>query len=382
MMHCYYTGFFGGGSVEPAETKVSDQTNKSHNVEIESFQSLGGDTDAESLEALIGQITSGNSEDSISPIVLSANSDKSHRPVTVFKQHVSRLGALDKRLFRIQVGDFCYVKEILWQLQGNRITVTLRGVVADSEDVIKAAATPWEGMGSSTTLVCNVLEVVLCPLTLWEPHYFEGSGRLLNDISKAREYYKETEDIDGTLRKLPRYLVAERSIFFVYQSRAAAMLKKCPGNYLQALKAFPRTLRMMYVHSYQSYWWKRVSGCKDMEIVKVILELVPTVLFIDYVLLLQKTSMLEIILLMMSYFICLETDLDIIAKARPVDIVKEPKSTNGNEEKDLVDCTKQSESDKNDIEHSTNNSQADCGREVGVTPFVAPILRNPSWHSS
>lgn len=59
--------------------------------------------------------------------------------------------------------------------------------------------------------------------------------------------------------------------------------------------------------------------------------------------------------------------MDIIAKARPVDVVKEPESTNGNEEKDLVDCTKQSESDKNDIEHSTDNSQADCGREVGVT---------------
>lgn len=29
---------------------------------------------------------------------------------------------------------------------------------------------------------------------------------------KPRQYYKQTNDIDGTLRQLPRYLVAERAI--------------------------------------------------------------------------------------------------------------------------------------------------------------------------
>lgn len=33
-----------------------------------------------------------------------------------------------------------------------------------------------------------------------------------NVVNEAREYYKETGDIDGTLRQLPRYLVAERAI--------------------------------------------------------------------------------------------------------------------------------------------------------------------------
>lgn len=69
--------------VERAETKLSDQVNKSYDAEIESFQLLAGDSDAKSLGALIGQITNGNSEDSISPIVLSANSDKSHRTVSL-----------------------------------------------------------------------------------------------------------------------------------------------------------------------------------------------------------------------------------------------------------------------------------------------------------
>ncbi|VFQ70340.1 unnamed protein product [Cuscuta campestris] len=42
-------------------------------------------------------------------------------------------------------------------------------------------------------------------------------------------------------------MVAERAIL--------QCLKKNQANYLQALKGIPRTLRMMYVHSYQSYLW-------------------------------------------------------------------------------------------------------------------------------
>lgn len=33
-----------------------------------------------------------------------------------------------------------------------------------------------------------------------------------DDIKNIREYYKETNDVDGTLRKLPHNMVAERAI--------------------------------------------------------------------------------------------------------------------------------------------------------------------------
>lgn len=93
-------------------------------------------------------------------------------------------------------------------------------------------------------------------------------------MREAREFYKEHGNIDATLRKLPRHLVAERAVVsFLYRNRCCFFhnilhklfpvvcywfrfpslqlqcLKKCPGNYLQALKAIPRTLRMMYVIS-------------------------------------------------------------------------------------------------------------------------------------
>ncbi|KAJ6809140.1 multisubstrate pseudouridine synthase 7 [Iris pallida] len=67
--------------------------------------------------------------------------------VTIFKQHAKRLAALNSRLFGIKVGDFSYVSEglVLGQLSGNRFTITLRGVIADT-DTIKAAA---DGLGSN-----------------------------------------------------------------------------------------------------------------------------------------------------------------------------------------------------------------------------------------
>uniref|UniRef100_A0ACD5U0Y1 Uncharacterized protein n=1 Tax=Avena sativa TaxID=4498 RepID=A0ACD5U0Y1_AVESA len=47
---------------------------------------------------------------------------------------------------------------------------------------------------------------------------------------------------------------AERSILLC--------LRKSPDNYLQALKGIPRTLRMMYVHSYQSYLWNHAASMR------------------------------------------------------------------------------------------------------------------------
>ncbi|WMV11765.1 hypothetical protein MTR67_005150, partial [Solanum verrucosum] len=194
--------------------------------------------------------------------------------VTVFKQQASKLAALNKRLIGIKVGDFCHVKEglLLGQLYGNRFTITLRGVSAESEDIIKASAVALgkhgfinyfglQRFGSSsvpTHLIGAALlrgEWKAAVSLILDPRegdilcYFT-----LSIIFTVREYYKESGDIDGTLRQLPRYLVAEKAIL--------QCLKRSPGNYLQALKAIPRTLRMMYVHSYQSYLWNHAASMR------------------------------------------------------------------------------------------------------------------------
>ncbi|KAL6970709.1 tRNA pseudouridine(13) synthase [Sarracenia purpurea var. burkii] len=359
--------------------KMYDQLNKSYDTELESFKSLTGDSDAESLKAFIHQISSG-SKDSPSPIVLSPSSDKSHRTavhnffkehfkflvtdtvdgldtsskcirvwfngggnnrtgrtskkrkdrgqkpydnrgsdnwpdhldkfhlfkenkdtqeavgligkmlgiqprsfgfagtkdkrsvstqrVTVFRQHASRLASLNERLIGIKVGDFCHVKEglLLGQLYGNRFTVTLRGVVADSEDTIKAAADALGKHGfvnyfGLQRFGTGSVPTHLIGATLLRGEWKTAVSMILDpregekdSTRKVREYYIESNDIDGTLKQLPRHLVAERAVL--------QCLKKCPGNYLQALKAIPRTLRMMYVHSYQSYLWNHAASMR------------------------------------------------------------------------------------------------------------------------
>ncbi|KAM7508502.1 hypothetical protein LguiA_018955 [Lonicera macranthoides] len=188
--------------------------------------------------------------------------------VTVFKQHANRLAALNERLIGIKVGDFCYVKEglLLGQLHGNRFTITLRGVVADSEDTIKSAADALgrhgfvnyfglQRFGSGSVPTHRVGATLL-------RGEWKAAGDMILDpregekesIRTVREYYKESDDVDGTLKQLPRHLVAERAIL--------QCLKKSPGNYLQALKSIPRTLRMMYVHSYQSYLWNHAASMR------------------------------------------------------------------------------------------------------------------------
>ncbi|XP_050113644.1 multisubstrate pseudouridine synthase 7-like isoform X2 [Malus sylvestris] len=188
--------------------------------------------------------------------------------VTVFKKLASKLAALNDRLISIKVGDFCYVTEglVLGQLLGNWFTITLRGVVADSEDTIKASASALGKQGFINYFGLQRFGSGSVPTHLIGASLLRGEWKSTvsmfldpregerNVITEAREYYKETNDIEGTLRKLPRHLVSERAIL--------QCLKKCPGNYLQALRAIPRTLRMMYVHSYQSYLWNHAASMR------------------------------------------------------------------------------------------------------------------------
>lgn len=52
-----------------------------------------------------------------------------------------------------------------------------------------------------------------------------------DSIQKVREYYKESNDIDGTLKQLPRHLVAERAIVSSEPSTSHLMLSIFPTCY-------------------------------------------------------------------------------------------------------------------------------------------------------
>ncbi|XP_044341551.1 pseudouridylate synthase 7 homolog isoform X3 [Triticum aestivum] len=188
--------------------------------------------------------------------------------VTLFKVHASRLAALNNKLTGIKVGDFNYVKEglVLGQLMGNRFTITLRSVIAESEDMIKVAVDGLIKSGFINYYGLQRFGSASVPTHLVGAALLRGEWRSAvslildpregecDDMNGVREHYKEHGDIDVAIRNFPRRLIAERAIL--------QRLKKYPGNYLQALMAIPRTLRLMYVHSYQSYLWNHAASMR------------------------------------------------------------------------------------------------------------------------
>ncbi|KAK3127799.1 hypothetical protein QOZ80_7AG0578560 [Eleusine coracana subsp. coracana] len=177
--------------------------------------------------------------------------------VTLFKVHASRLAALNSKLAGIRVGDFSYVKEglVLGQLRGNRFAITLRNVAAESDDVIKAAVDSLNKNGFINYYGLQRFGSGSVPTHLVGASLLKGEWRhAVHLILGRREYYKGHGDIDGALRGLPRHFIVERAIL--------QRLKRYPGNYLQALMAVPQTLRLMYVHSYQSYLWNHAASMR------------------------------------------------------------------------------------------------------------------------
>nr|CAB3455054.1 unnamed protein product [Digitaria exilis] len=177
--------------------------------------------------------------------------------VTLFKVHASRLDALNSNLTGIRVGNFSYVNEglALGQLRGNRFAITLRNVVAESDDVIKSAI---DGLSKNGFINYYGLQVQGIGSV---PTHFVGAALLRGEWRQAvslilgtRVHYKGHGDIDAAISGIPRHLIVERAMLL--------RLKKFPGNYLQALMAIPKTMRLMYVNSYQSYLWNHAASMR------------------------------------------------------------------------------------------------------------------------
>ncbi|EFJ27792.1 hypothetical protein SELMODRAFT_411697 [Selaginella moellendorffii] len=148
-------------------------------------------------------------------------------------------GTKDKRAVTTQRG------LALGELSGNRFNVILRDVVAESENAIKEAA---EGMGNSGFINYYGLQ------------RFGSCGVPTHAIGAKQQAAEESRKIFKTagpaeaLKLMPHHMIAERAILLG--------LKKDPANYLQAIQNIPRPMRMMYVHSYQSYLWNSAASAR------------------------------------------------------------------------------------------------------------------------
>ncbi|EOY11115.1 Pseudouridine synthase family protein isoform 3 [Theobroma cacao] len=522
-------------AVQEGETKTPDQLNKCYASEIIKFRSLAGDTDADRLEAFINQITSGSEED-ICPIVLSPDSDKSHRTamhnffkenlrflvtdtvdgpdssskcirvrlnsgnnnkgrnskkrkergdkpydsrgsshwpehlgkflrfhlykenkdtqealgligkmlgiqprsfgfagtkdkrsvstqrVTVFKQHASRLAALNERLIGIKVGDFCYVKDdfLLGQLLGNRFTIILRGIVADSEETIKASVESLgrhgfinyfglQRFGSGSIPTHRIGATLLrgewqaAASTILDPregdvHSYQsylwnhaasmrvekyGSNEVVlgdlvyckgNDAEKVKVVPSEHEDNNfedaydcSQLDEISGTDLPEGKNNLVKAITAADI---STGNYTIEDVVLPMPgSRIIYpVNDIANVYhdMAKKDGISLTESVHNIKEFSITSMTGSYRRVFQKPIDFEWELL--SYtdgsIALSETDLDKIAKTKPVNLVKEEKPTDGTEGQDSSDHMEHIESFEDDKKFSTGNVEVEGSREA------------------
>ncbi|XP_050414065.1 pseudouridylate synthase 7 homolog isoform X2 [Patella vulgata] len=186
---------------------------------------------------------------------------KTTQEVTAFKVDAERLKNLNDIMRNMGFGNFRYVSSPLklGQSSGNHFTLVLRNVEG-SDDQIELAVSSLQshgfinyfGMqrfGTTTVSTHSVGKAIL------RENYKLAVDLILRprdgddkSMIGCRKIWSETKDAKKMLDKLPAYHNIEKSVLYVLSKQGSNM-------YYNALQAIPRNLRLLYVHSYQSYIW-------------------------------------------------------------------------------------------------------------------------------
>ncbi|GBG00206.1 hypothetical protein Rsub_12987 [Raphidocelis subcapitata] len=239
--------------------------------------------------------------------------------VTLFKVHPARLAALNGRLRGIKLGDFDFAPEglQLGQLLGNRFRLALRDVRGADEAQLEAACAAVKARGFVNYFGMQRFGTGGAPThavgALLLRREWEAAARLLmapgvddwQEAAEARRLFLEKGDAQAALDRLPRFLVAERAMLSVLaggrgggrggrgggrggafggrgrggqqrqeegqpqtgdgeqveqQQQQQQQAAAAPPDWAAALSAVPRTLRMMYLHAWQSRLWNAAAS--------------------------------------------------------------------------------------------------------------------------
>lgn len=189
--------------------------------------------------------------------------------VTVHRIRAKRLAKLV--LYGCKIGNYEYVDNQLGfgDHSGNEFEIVLRGVDPSAVENVERAVQSLESSGTinyyglqrfgnySTTGGTHQIGMKLLRGewqdaidTLLLPREGERA-----DVAAARAKWVETKDPAATLKILPRWCSAERSIL-------ERMTKVRSTDLVGCLLAVPRQIRLMYIHAYQAYVFNRVVSAR------------------------------------------------------------------------------------------------------------------------
>ena len=211
----------------------------------------------------------------VSSNIFSFAGTKDRRAVTTQRVTAFKLPALKLADFMaklpfgdsILAGDFAYVAAPLrlGDHNGNRFTITLRDVSCGEAELDHALAQlarrgfinyfGLQRFGTNSEAPSH-----LTGAALLRADWTEALRLLLahrdnerEDEKHARDLWAETRDPAAVLQVMPRRMASERSVLEGLRQHGV-------NNVLTAFSRLPRTLKGMYLHSFQSYLWNHAAS--------------------------------------------------------------------------------------------------------------------------